>query len=131
MGMTDPLSDMMTRLRNANKAKHEKVDMPASNLKVQVARILKDEGYLKNYKVIKDGKQGMLRITLKYSNGAPAIIGLKRISTPGLRKYTPAKEAPRVLSGLGIAILSTPKGVMTDKQARQLNVGGEVLCYVW
>jgi small subunit ribosomal protein S8 len=127
----DTIGDFLTRLRNALKARHKYVDVPASNLKLAISEILREQGYIETVDRSDDGKQGMLRITLKYSNGAPAIMGLKRISTPGLRKYTPAKEAPKVLSGLGIAILSTPKGVMTDKQARLANVGGEVLCYVW
>jgi small subunit ribosomal protein S8 len=133
MGMTDPLADMLTRLRNANKAKQEKVDIPASNFKVQVARILKDEGYLKNYKVIKDGKQGILRIYLKYEGETKkqVIGGLKIISRPGLRRYVPRSEIPLVLRGLGLSILSTSKGVLTDKEARKLNVGGELLCSIW
>ncbi len=127
----DTIGDFLTRLRNAQKARHKYVDVPASNLKLAMSEILREQGYIEAVERIEDSKQGLLRITLKYANGQPAIMGLKRISTPGLRRYTPAKEAPRVLSGLGIAILSTPKGVMTDKQARQANVGGEVLCYVW
>jgi len=133
MGMTDPLSDMLTRIRNANKAKHEKVDVPASNLKVHVARILKEEGYLKNYKVIKDGKQGILRIYLKFEGETkrPVISGLRNISRPGLRRYVKKAEIPPVLRGLGLSILSTSKGLLTDKEARKLNVGGELLCSVW
>jgi small subunit ribosomal protein S8 len=133
MGMTDPLSDMLTRLRNANKAKQEKVDVPASNLKVQVARILKDEGYLKNYKVIKDGKQGILRIYLKFEGETKkqVIGGLRVISRPGLRRYVGKSEMPLVLRGLGLSILSTSRGILTDKQARKLNVGGELLCAIW
>ncbi len=127
----DTIGDFLTRLRNALRARHKYVDVPASNLKLAMSEILKEQGYIETVERSEDGKQGMLRITLKYANGAPAIIGIKRISTPGLRRYTAAKETPRVLSGLGIAIISTPKGVMTDKQARQMNVGGEVLCYVW
>lgn len=127
----DTIGDFLTRLRNALKARHKYVEVPASNLKLAMSEILREQGYIDSVERIEDGKQGILRIMLKYTNGAPAIMGLKRISTPGLRKYTPAQEAPRVLSGLGIAILSTPKGVMTDKQARQANVGGEVLCYIW
>ena len=121
----------MTRLRNALKARHKYVDVPASKLKLAMGEILREQGYIESIEKIEDEKQGILRVQLKYTNGAPAIMGLKRISTPGLRKYTKALETPRVLSGLGIAILSTPKGVMTDKQARSANVGGEVLCYVW
>jgi small subunit ribosomal protein S8 len=133
MGMTDPLGDMLTRLRNANKAKHEKVDIPASNLKVHIARILKDEGYIKNYKVIKDGKQGILRIFLKYEGETKKqiIIGLKLLSRPGLRRYVHKAEIPLVLRGLGLSILSTSKGVLPDKEARKQNVGGELLCSVW
>ena len=133
MGMTDPLADMFTRLRNANKAKHEKVDIPASNLKIHVTRILKDEGYLKNFKVIKDGKQGILRIYLKYEGETKKqiISGLKTISRPGLRRYVHQDEIPQVIRGLGLSILSTSKGILTDKEARKLNVGGELLCSVW
>jgi small subunit ribosomal protein S8 len=127
----DTIGDFLTRLRNALKARHKYVEVPASKLKLAMSEILREQGYIESVERIEDGKQGILKIMLKYTNGAPAIMGLKRISTPGLRKYTPASEAPRVLSGLGIAILSTPKGVMTDKQARQANVGGEVLCYIW
>lgn len=133
MGTTDPLADMLTRIRNANKARQEKVDIPASNLKVQIARILKDEGYVKNYKLIKDGKQGLLRIYLKYEGETkiPVLSGLKRMSRPGLRKYVRTDEIPLVLRGLGLSILSTSKGVLTDKEARRLNVGGELLCLAW
>jgi len=133
MGMSDPLADMLTRLRNANKARHEKVDIPASNLKVHVARILKDEGYLKNYKVIKDGKQGILRIYLKYEGETknPVLTGLRAVSKPGLRRYVRTSEIPMIMHGLGVSILSTSKGVVTDQEARKLNVGGELLCSVW
>lgn len=133
MGMTDPLADMLTRIRNANKAKHEKVDIPSSNLKIQVVRILKDEGYLKNYKVIKDGKQGILRVYLKYEGETKKQVmsGLKIISRPGLRRYVQKDEIPMVLRGLGLTILSTSKGILGDKEARKLNVGGELLCSVW
>ncbi len=133
MGMTDPLADMLTRMRNANKAKHEKVDIPASNLKTHVARILKDEGYIKNYKVIKDGKQGVLRVYLKYEGDTKrqVISGIRIVSKPGLRRYVGAAEIPPVLRGLGLSILSTSKGVMTDKEAKKTNVGGELLCSVW
>jgi small subunit ribosomal protein S8 len=128
----DTIGDFLTRLRNALKARHKYVVVPASNVKHAISEILKEQGYIESVERLSGSNgQGELRLTLKYSNGNPAIIGVKRISTPGLRKYTKASEAPRVLSGLGIAILSTPKGVMTDKQARQHNVGGEVLCYVW
>lgn len=131
--MTDPMADMLSRLRNANKAKHEKVDIPASNLKVHLARILKEEGYIKNYKLVKDGKQGVLRIYLKYEGETKkqVIKGIKAISRPGLRKYVPSGEIPYVLRGLGISILSTSRGVVTDREARKLKVGGEVLCSVW
>ncbi len=133
MGMSDPLADMLTRIRNANKARHEKVDIPASNLKVHVARILKDEGYLKNYKVIKDGKQGILRIYLKYEGETrtPVLTGLRAVSKPGLRRYVRTSEIPMIMHGLGVSILSTSKGVLTDQEARKLNVGGELLCSVW
>ena len=130
--MTDPFADMLTRIRNANKAKFKKVDIPSSNLKVNVAKILKDEGYIKNYKVMRDKKQGILTIYLKYdmdNNGV--ITGLKRISKPGCRVYVKNDNIPRVLNGLGITILSTPKGVLVDRKARELKVGGELLCSVW
>jgi small subunit ribosomal protein S8 len=133
MGMTDPLADMLTRIRNANKAKHEKVDIPASTLKAHVARILKDEGYIKNYKMIKDGKQGTLRIYLKYEgDGKKQVIsGLRIVSKPGLRRYVRAADIPLVLRGLGVSILSTSRGVMTDREARKVKTGGELLCSVW
>lgn len=128
----DTIGDFLTRLRNAISARHKYVIVPASNLKYAIAEILRDQGYVESVeRADGSGGQGELRITLKYSGGNPAIVGLRRVSTPGLRKYTKAKEMPRVLAGLGIAILSTPKGVMTDKQARQENVGGEVLCHIW
>ncbi|MBS1903129.1 MAG: 30S ribosomal protein S8 [Bacteroidetes bacterium] len=127
----DTIGDFLTRLRNAIKARHQYVIVPASNLKYAISTILQEQGYIDSVERIENSKQGELRITLKYQNGVPAIMGLRRISTPGLRRYTKATDTPRVLSGLGIAILSTPRGVMSDKQARQLNVGGEVLCYVW
>ncbi|KAF0123764.1 MAG: small subunit ribosomal protein S8 [bacterium] len=130
--MTDPFADMLTRIRNANKAKFKKVDMPSSNLKVSVAKILKDEGYIKNYKVIKDSKQGILTIYLKYDGENNTVIaGLKRISKPGRRVYVKKDKIPKVLTGLGINILSTPRGILTDKKARESNVGGELLCSVW
>lgn len=132
MGMTDPLADMLTRMRNANKAKFEKVDIPSSYLKVNIAKILKEEGYIKDYKVIEDKKQGILRIFLKYDNKkGPVINGLKRVSKPGLRLYSGTDGIPSVKSGTGLAILSTSKGVISDKDARSLNVGGEILCLVW
>ena len=133
MGMTDPLADLLTRVRNANKAKHEKVDVPASNLKGNVIRILKDEGYIKNFKLIKDGKQGILRIYLKFEGETKkqVIAGLRTLSKPGRRRYVGVDEIPSVLRGLGLTILSTSKGVMTDKEARKQKVGGELLCSVW
>ena len=132
MQITDPIADMLTRIRNANSAKHDTVDVPASNMKKAITQILLDEGYIKGYQVIEDGKQGMLHITLKYgANKTPVITGLRRVSKPGLRIYTNVEEMPKVLKGLGIAILSTNKGIMTDKQARKENVGGEVLAFIW
>ncbi len=132
MSMTDPLSDMLTRIRNGSLARHEKVDIPGSKLKLEIARVLKDEGYIKNYKFMKDVKQGVIRVFLKYEEGKrPVIEGLKRVSKPGRRIYAGSEEIPRVLGGLGVTIVSTPKGVMSDQQARKLNVGGEVLCTVW
>lgn len=130
--MSDPIADMLTRIRNANTVRHETVEMPASKIKRQIAEILKNEGFIRDAEYIEDNKQGIIRIFLKYGpNNERVITGLKRISKPGLRVYTKANEIPRVLGGLGIAILSTSKGVMTDKQARQLKTGGEVICYVW
>lgn len=133
MGMTDPVADMLSRIRNASKARHEKVDIPASNIKIQVARILKDEGFLKNYKVIKDGKQGMVRVYLKYEGETKrqVISGIRVVSKPGRRRYVKSGEIPLVLRGLGLSILSTSKGILTDKEARKLNVGGELLLSVW
>jgi len=132
MGMTDPLADMLTRIRNANKAKFEKVDIPSSRLKMNIAKILKEEGYIKDYKLIEDNKQGILRVFLKYdSKKGSAINGLERVSKSGLRFYSNSKSIPSVRSGTGVAILSTSKGVITDKEARKLNLGGEVLCQVW
>lgn len=132
MQITDPIADMLTRIRNANTAKHETVDVPASNMKKAIAEILNEEGYIKGYQVIEDGKQGVIRITLKYGQNKEKVIsGLKRVSKPGLRIYAGAEELPRVLKGLGIAIVSTSKGIMTDKQARANHVGGEVLAFVW
>ena len=127
----DTIGDFLTRLRNALSARHQYVIVPASNLKYSMSEILRDQGYIQSVERIANNGQGELRITLKYTDGNPAIIGLKRISTPGLRRYTKASETPRVLAGLGTAILSTPKGLMTDKQARQHNMGGEILCYIW
>ena len=132
MQITDPIADMLTRIRNAGTAKHETVDVPASKMKVAIAQILLDEGYIKSFQIIDDGTQGIIRITLKYlANKERAIQGLKRVSKPGLRIYAGADELPQVLKGLGIAIISTSKGIMTDKQARKLHVGGEVLAFVW
>lgn len=132
MQITDTIADMLTRIRNANSAKHETVDVPASNMKKAIAQILLDEGYIKSFQVVEDGKQGIVRITLKYGdNKSQVITGLRRVSKPGLRIYTNCEDMPKVMKGLGIAILSTSKGVMTDKQARKDNVGGEVLAFIW
>lgn len=132
MQITDPIADMLTRIRNANSAKHETVDIPASNMKKAIAEILNEEGYIKSYQIIEDGKQDVIRIALKYSPSKERVIsGLKRVSKPGLRIYAGAEELPRVLKGLGIAIISTSKGVMTDKAARKENIGGEVLAFIW
>ena len=132
MQITDTIADMLTRIRNANAAKHASVDIPASNMKKQIAQILLDEGYIKNFKVIDDNKQGIIRVTLKYTdNKAQVITGLRRVSKPGLRIYSNCKDMPKVMKGLGIAIISTSKGIMTDKKARELNVGGEVLAFIW
>ena len=132
MHITDPIADMLTRIRNANAEKHETVDVPASNLKKAIAQILLEEGYIKNYQIIDDEKQGLIKITLKYGeNKTKVISGLKRISKPGLRVYAGKDELPKVLKGLGIAIISTSQGIMTDKKARRLNIGGEVLAFVW
>ena len=132
MHITDPVADMLTRIRNANNAKHETVDVPASNMKKSIAQILLDEGYIKNFQVVEDGTQGVIHISLKYNAGKEKVItGLRRVSKPGLRVYAGAEELPKVLRGLGIAIVSTSKGVMTDKKAREAHVGGEVLAFVW
>lgn len=132
MQITDPIADMLTRIRNANSAKHETVDIPASNMKKAIAEILLNEGYVKSYQVIEDGKQGVIRVALKYGNNKEKVIsGLKRVSKPGLRIYAGAEELPKVLKGLGIAIISTSKGIMTDKEARKQNIGGEVLAFIW
>ena len=132
MHITDPVADMLTRIRNANNAKHETVDVPASNMKKSIAQILLDEGYIKSFQIVEDGTQGIIRITLKYNAGKEkAITGLRRVSKPGLRVYVGADELPQVLRGLGIAIVSTSKGVMTDKAARAAHVGGEVLAFIW
>lgn len=132
MQITDSIADLLTRIRNANTAKQDTVDVPASNMKKSIAQILVDEGYIKSFQVIDDGKQGIIRITLKYGeNKTPVISGLRRVSKPGLRIYSGSEEMPKVMKGLGIAIVSTSKGVMTDRKARQENVGGEVLAFVW
>jgi small subunit ribosomal protein S8 len=130
--MSDPIADMLTRIRNANVVRHETVEIPASKIKRQIAEILKKEGFIRDAEYIEDNKQGIIRLFLKYgSNNERVITGLKRISKPGLRVYTKAQEVPRVLGGLGIAIISTSQGMMTDKEARQTKAGGEVVCYVW
>ena len=133
MQISDVIADMLTRIRNANSAKHETVDIPASNMKKAIAQILVDEGYVKDYKVIEDGKQGIIRIALKYQGASrtPVLQGLRRVSKPGLRIYSSWEDMPRVMKGIGTAIVTTSKGVMTDKEARKLNVGGEVLAFVW
>ncbi|MCM1149219.1 MAG: 30S ribosomal protein S8 [Butyricicoccus sp.] len=132
MQITDPIADMLTRIRNAGTAKHETVDIPASKIKKAIAEILLEEGYIKGFQLIDDGTQGVIRVTLKYLQGKEkAIQGLRRVSKPGLRVYAGADELPRVLKGLGIAIISTSKGIMTDKKAREHHVGGEVLAFVW
>ncbi len=132
MTMTDPIADMLTRIRNANTVKHETVDIPASNMKKAIAEILLQEGFVKGYDVIEDGKQGIIRVQLKYGKNKEKVIsGMKKISKPGLRVYAKRDEIPKVLGGLGIAILSTSNGIVTDKQARKFGTGGEVICYVW
>ena len=132
MHITDPIADMLTRIRNANNAKHETVDVPASNMKKSIAQILLDEGYIKAFNIVDNGNQGVIHITLKYlAKKQQVISGLRRVSKPGLRVYAGAEELPKVLHGLGIAIVSTSKGVMTDKKARELHIGGEVLAFVW
>ena len=132
MQMSDVIADMLTRIRNANNAKHETVDVPASNMKKAIADILLNEGYIKSYQIVEDGKQGIIRIALKYVQGKQKVIhGLRRVSKPGLRIYTNCEDMPRVMNGLGIAIISTSKGIMTDRDARKANVGGEVLAFVW
>ena len=132
MHITDPIADMLTRIRNANTAKHDTVDVPASNMKKSIAQILLDEGYIKSFQIVDDGTQGIIRITLKYNGGKEKVItGLRRVSKPGLRVYVGADELPRVLRGMGIAIISTSKGIMTDKKARAEHIGGEVLAFIW
>ena len=131
MQISDVIADMLTRIRNANNAKHETVDIPASNMKKAIADILVNEGYISSYTVVEDGKQGIIRVTLKYIGKQKVLQGLRRVSKPGLRIYAGAEDMPKVMNGLGIAIVSTSKGIMTDKQARKENVGGEVLAFVW
>ena len=132
MQITYTIADLLTRIRNASSAKHATVDVPASNVKKAIAQILVDEGYVKSFQLIEDGKQGIIRITLKYTDGkSPVITGLRRVSKPGLRIYSSCEDMPKVRKGLGIAIVSTSKGIMTDKKARELNVGGELLAFVW
>ncbi len=132
MNTTDPIADMLTRIRNANSAKKQVVDIPASNMKKAIAEILVEQGYIKSFEEIKDEKQGVIRVTLKYDEKSkPVISNLKRVSRPGLRNYCKAKDIPQVLGGMGIAIISTSKGLLTDRKARKENVGGEILCYVW
>ena len=132
MHITDPISDMLTRIRNANSAKHDTVDIPASNMKKAIAEILQEEGYIKNFHLIDDGKQGIIQIALKYGpNKSRVIQGLRRVSKPGLRVYSSGEKMPRVMRGLGVAVVSTSKGMMTDRQARQTNLGGEVIAFIW
>ncbi|MDQ5983949.1 MAG: 30S ribosomal protein S8 [Eubacteriales bacterium SKADARSKE-1] len=132
MQITDTIADLLTRIRNASKSRHDTVDIPSSNMKKAITQILVDEGYIKKYTVIEDSKQGIIRVTLKYDeNKKPIITGLKRVSKPGLRIYTNAQDMPKVMKGLGIAIVSTSQGIMTDRKARLLNIGGEVMAFVW
>ncbi len=132
MQITDTIADLLTRIRNANSAKHDTVEIPASNLKKDICQILVDEGYIKNFSVIEDGKQGVIKVTLRYGEGkTPIITGLRRVSKPGLRVYSNVEDMPKFLTGLGIAIISTSHGVMTDRKAREEHVGGEVLAYIW
>ena len=131
MMITDPIADMLTRIRNANQAKHESVEMPASRLKLEILEVLKNEGYISEYEKVEDGKQGVIKVTLKYNNKERVIKGLKKISKPGLRVYVKSTELPKVLNGLGIAVISTSNGIMTDREARQKKLGGEVIAFVW
>ena len=132
MSMSDPIADLLTRIRNASRAEHEKVDIPSSKLRVRLAEILKEEGFIKNFRLIEDKRQGVLRVYLKYGPGQERVIsGLRRVSKPGRRRYVGADRIPSVLGGMGVAILSTPQGVLTDRESRKAKVGGEVLCYVW
>ncbi len=131
MSISDPIANMLTIIRNGYRAGKEKVEVPSSNLKVEIVRLLKEEGFIKNYKIIRDNKQNVIDIELKYKDGKPVLTQIKRISKPSLRIYKKAKDLPKVLNGLGIAIVSTSKGVMTDKKAREEKIGGEIICYVW
>ncbi len=132
MQITDTIADLLTRIRNASSAKHDSVEIPASNMKKAICQILVDEGYVKNYTVTQEGKQGVIKVTLKYGEGkTPVIQGLRRVSKPGLRIYSSAAELPKVMKGLGVAIISTSRGVMTDREARKQNLGGEVLAFIW
>ncbi|MGM9899357.1 MAG: 30S ribosomal protein S8 [Bacilli bacterium] len=131
MVMTDPIADMLTRIRNANQAKHESVTMPASRLKLEILSVLKNEGYIAEYEKVEDGKQGVIKVTLKYIGKERVIKGLKKISKPGLRVYAKSSELPKVLNGLGVAIISTSNGIMTDREARSKKLGGEVIAFVW
>jgi small subunit ribosomal protein S8 len=131
MSMTDPIADMLTCIRNASKAMHERLEIPSSNLKVDIVRLLKEEGYISNFRIIKDKRQGILRIFLRYSDRQPVILGLRRISKPGRRIYCGKDDIPKIRGGLGTAIISTSRGVMTDTQARRIGIGGEVLCAIW
>ena len=131
MVMTDPIADMLTRIRNANQAKHESVTMPASRLKLEILSVLKNEGYIAEYEKVEDGKQGIIKVTLKYNNKDRVIKGIKKISKPGLRVYAKSSELPKVLNGLGVAIISTSNGIMTDREARSKKLGGEVIAFVW
>jgi small subunit ribosomal protein S8 len=131
MPVTDPISDFLTRIRNAAKAKKVRVDIPASKMKISLAEILKRQNFIRDYQVVEDNKQNIISVILRYTDGESAISGLKRVSTPGLRVYKNAKELPRVLNGLGVAVISTSKGLLTDKDARQQSIGGEVVCYIW
>lgn len=134
MSVSDPIANMLTKIRNASNARHEKVDIPSSKLKVEIIKIFKNEGFIKNFKLVDDKKQGIIRIFLKYQNDqekTPVISNIKRISTPGLRKYSNTSELPRIYNGMGTVVVSTSKGVITDKKAREQNVGGEIVCYIW
>ena len=131
MVMTDPIADMLTRIRNANQAKHASVEMPASRLKLEILAVLKNEGFISEYEKVEDGKQGVIKVTLKYNNKERVIKGLKKISKPGLRVYAKSSELPKVLNGLGVAIISTSNGIMTDREARSKKLGGEVIAFVW